>query len=166
MRYWWHRRAGIRRRRTVALLALFAYMTAIVGVPLPASVNKQHASPFPCQHHSCGCQTAEQCWGECCCYSTSQKLAWAREHHVAPPAHLAAAEADEHETPVDDSRLAATSNACCAKHRAGVDRAGSDQDHATCAHHGACHESGDNGSHVTVTWIMAGGAAAWVCCGV
>jgi hypothetical protein len=35
----------------------------------------------------CGCSNAEVCWRNCCCYSQQEKLAWARDHGVTPPAY-------------------------------------------------------------------------------
>ena len=87
-------------RRPVAAVALSAYLITTIGLPLPTFVNKLQGVPFPCQHHACGCSTAEQCWDRCCCYSASEKLAWARKHQVEPPRKLLlaiASEAHEHE---------------------------------------------------------------------
>jgi hypothetical protein len=73
-------------RRLCAGLALLAYLVASIGFPLPAaSFTKALGQPFPCQHHHCGCQNAEQCWSSCCCYSPEEHLAWAEENKVAPP---------------------------------------------------------------------------------
>src|SRR6202041_2332701 len=69
-------------------LALLAYLAASIGFPLPAgSLTKSAGQPFPCQHHHCACQNAEQCWSSCCCYSSEEHVAWAIENKVAPPAH-------------------------------------------------------------------------------
>jgi hypothetical protein len=64
-----------------------AYLLAALDVPLPASVHKDASQPFPCQNHPCGCQTAEQCWRHCCCFTPEQRWAWARAHGVEPPAY-------------------------------------------------------------------------------
>ncbi|HEY7157642.1 MAG TPA: hypothetical protein VH575_27045, partial [Gemmataceae bacterium] len=64
-----------------------AYLLAALDIPLPASVHKDTSQPFPCQNHPCGCQTAEQCWRHCCCFTPEQRWAWAREHGVEPPAY-------------------------------------------------------------------------------
>ena len=72
--------------RTWTGLALAAYLTSAVGMPVPQIVPKRGDQPFPCQHHACGCATAEDCWAGCCCYTQAQKLAWAKEHGVTPPA--------------------------------------------------------------------------------
>jgi hypothetical protein len=72
-------------RRLVAGAALLAYLAVGVGVPLPVPPIKNHTQPFPCQDHPCGCQTAEQCWRHCCCFTPEERLAWARAHGVEPP---------------------------------------------------------------------------------
>jgi hypothetical protein len=61
-------------------VAVVAYCASAVGIaiPLPAASPKVATEPFPCQHHRCGCQTADQCRRQCCCFSAEQKLAWAR----------------------------------------------------------------------------------------
>ncbi len=74
------------RRQAVAGVTLLAYLAASIGVPLPTGVAKDLSRPFPCQHHSCGCLNAEQCWQRCCCFTRDQRLAWAHEHDVIPPA--------------------------------------------------------------------------------
>jgi hypothetical protein len=72
-------------RRFCAAIALFAYVTATIGFPLPARGGKDLSQPFPCQDHPCGCQNAEQCWRHCCCFTPEEKLAWAEAHSVVPP---------------------------------------------------------------------------------
>jgi hypothetical protein len=75
------------RRRLTASLALVAYLAASVGFPLPLLPAKSDGTPFPCQGHVCGCQSAEECWRHCCCYTAAERWAWARQHHVQPPAY-------------------------------------------------------------------------------
>jgi hypothetical protein len=75
------------RQRLCAAGIGFAYLIATLGLPLPTSVHKDASLPFPCQDHPCGCQTAEQCWRNCCCFTPEERWAWARAHHVEPPAY-------------------------------------------------------------------------------
>jgi hypothetical protein len=75
---------GLRRRLTAGL-ALVAYLVAVVGFPVPAFSRKDSGQAFPCQNHLCGCQSAEQCWRHCCCYTAEERWEWARAHHVQPP---------------------------------------------------------------------------------
>ncbi len=61
---------------------------ATLGIPLPQSELKDTSEPYPCMNCGCGCANADMCWRECCCFSTEQKLAWAKENGVRPPAFL------------------------------------------------------------------------------
>jgi hypothetical protein len=63
------------------------YLVAALEIPLPVFVHKISSQPFPCQDHACGCQTAEQCWSHCCCFTVEERWTWAREHNVDPPAY-------------------------------------------------------------------------------
>src|SRR5262249_43664149 len=74
-------------RRICVCVALPGSLAAAIGFPLPHLSSKDHRQPFPCQDHPCGCQTAEQCWRHCCCFSPEERLAWAEAHHVEPPAY-------------------------------------------------------------------------------
>ncbi|MCI0460995.1 MAG: hypothetical protein L0Z62_28950 [Gemmataceae bacterium] len=65
--------------------ALMAYVTAILGFPVPAALEKDHSQRYPCEHHACGCRSAADCWRHCCCLSPAQRWAWARDHQVEPP---------------------------------------------------------------------------------
>jgi hypothetical protein len=76
----------LRYRLSVAGICL-AYLLVALDIPLPASVHKDASEPFPCQNHPCGCQTAEQCWRHCCCFTAEERWAWARAHGVEPPAY-------------------------------------------------------------------------------
>jgi hypothetical protein len=75
------------RRRLPAVLALVAYLAAALGMPLPTPAHRDRSQPFPCQNHACGCQTAEQCWRHCCCFTSEEHWAWARANHVEPPTY-------------------------------------------------------------------------------
>ena len=78
-------------RRAVSLLVLVAVCAAAVPIPIAVIHRpaKDSSQPFPCQHCSCGCKDAEQCWLNCCCYSADQKLAWANANGVTPPWYAA-----------------------------------------------------------------------------
>jgi hypothetical protein len=76
------------RHSLIVGLALVGYLTQAVGIPLPIRANQAFTTPFPCQNHSCGCQSAEQCWQHCCCFSMKEKLAWAKVRHVTPPPYI------------------------------------------------------------------------------
>ncbi len=75
-----------------AMLAL--YGVVVSGVPLPAGAppagssaaaklaGKDRSRPFPCMDKACGCDTAEQCFANCCCHTPSETLAWARARGI------------------------------------------------------------------------------------
>ena len=78
-------------------LCVVAHLAITIGFPVPTvSARTDYSSkPFPCQHHHCGCHSAEQCWRSCCCMSMREKLAWAKEHGVTPPDYVLVAAAEE-----------------------------------------------------------------------
>src|SRR4051812_32903920 len=71
-----------RIRSLVTSCALLGYLTAALGVPLPQVTTKAGGAPFPCQHHACGCSSAEECWRGCCCFTAAQRLAWAIANRI------------------------------------------------------------------------------------
>jgi hypothetical protein len=75
------------RRRLCAGLTLVGYLLATLGLPLPGPAAPKNGERFPCENHSCGCQSAEQCWRSCCCHTAEERWAWARAHNVQPPAY-------------------------------------------------------------------------------
>lgn len=86
---------------------MIAALTACtLGIPLPLQVQKTVTEPFPCMNCPCGCKTAEKCWRDCCCHTHAEKLAWARDNGVTPPAYVLAAV----EVPT-----AAKQPSCCSK---------------------------------------------------
>jgi hypothetical protein len=50
------------RRKLSAGLVLCTYLTAVIGVPIPASMFKENGQNAPC-----GCGSVEQSQGSCCC---------------------------------------------------------------------------------------------------
>jgi hypothetical protein len=74
----------MRYRASVAGMCL-VYLFITLEIPLPAAIHKESDQPFPCQKHLCGCQTAEQCWRHCCCFTAEERWAWARAHDIEPP---------------------------------------------------------------------------------
>jgi hypothetical protein len=88
MRAFTHRRLWIDLRYRLGVLGVcLVYLLAALEIPLPVFVHKISSQPFPCQDHACGCQTAEQCWSSCCCFTPEERWAWAREHNVEPPSY-------------------------------------------------------------------------------
>ena len=74
-----------RFRRTVAFVAMVAYLATAWGFPLPQLAQNVTAVQFPCQGNACGCPTADQCWKSCCCHTARERLDWARVHGVTIP---------------------------------------------------------------------------------
>jgi hypothetical protein len=74
-----------------------AFVLCAVLLPIPISlrssdsVEKDLSQPFPCQNRPCGCRSAEQCWKKCCCFTNSQKVAWAKANGVDLPDYVLAA---------------------------------------------------------------------------
>jgi hypothetical protein len=134
----WHRSSLLARRAVVAA-ALAAYLVSLIGVPVVKRTARHAGAPFPCQDHACGCSSAEQCWKSCCCYSPAQKLAWAQEHGVEPPAALVA------EVALDASLASVgtspTHAGCCDEHdhQAAHHGESCDHEHTTCGA-GHCDE--------------------------
>ncbi|HTU89291.1 MAG TPA: hypothetical protein VMF69_04265, partial [Gemmataceae bacterium] len=83
MRAFTRRRFWIALRYRLGVLGVcLAYLLAALEIPLPIFVHKISSQPFPCQDHPCGCQTAEQCWSHCCCFTPEERWAWAQAHNV------------------------------------------------------------------------------------
>jgi hypothetical protein len=57
-------------------------------------------------NHRCGCQSAQQCWDNCCCLSPAERLAWARAHGVDPPTVASPAPRTDLEDSVNTRRAA------------------------------------------------------------
>lgn len=49
-------------------------------------LGRLSAERYPCEDCGCGCASAMECWTHCCCHSEHQRLVWAIENGVAPPA--------------------------------------------------------------------------------
>ena len=86
MRSFWLRELMNRfGKRLTALMLLVVVVAAHLPIrfssPEPKN-GKDRSTPFPCQDRPCGCRTAEQCKKKCCCFSTEQKLAWAKRNGV------------------------------------------------------------------------------------
>jgi hypothetical protein len=83
--------SGFGLRDALVLLTLVSQLFATFGFPLfPQSRGPKIASSaYPCQNRPCGCLTADQGWqGDCCCFTLEEKLAWAEENGIEPPAHV------------------------------------------------------------------------------
>ena len=99
------------RLRLVSLSVLIGVCASIFPLPIgwQSRTEKDRSVPFPCQNRPCGCKSAEQCWKKCCCFTNSQKLAWAEENRVRAPSYVSAAA--EKERP----RQSCQRGTCCAR---------------------------------------------------
>lgn len=136
------RSRGQRRRALVALLLIVNQLVMASGVPLPAAAatpKKDLSKPFPCMYMPCGCMNADQCWHSCCCFTMREKLAWAEENGVEPPAFVreaAALEAladgqtsanhSEHQSEHRSEHHSGCCCCCCKQHAADACSAASD----------------------------------------
>lgn len=84
-------------RRLTGLAMLLGVCASLIPLPVLtfATGGKDRSRPFPCQDRPCGCRSAEQCWKKCCCFTDSQKVAWAKSQGVKAPAFVIAAAAKE-----------------------------------------------------------------------
>jgi hypothetical protein len=145
------------RRRILSGVALFTYLAAAVGYPLPAaSVGRKDLSQsFPCQGHICGCQSAEECWSGCCCLTPEERWSWARAHGVQPPDYAEKPAANGGWRTVRlrdrDEHLEPACGACCGYDH---DDRGSccSKNHAPATRPSCCAHSGSHGDeHTPVT---------------
>jgi len=84
-------------RRLVGLAVMFGVLSSVLPLPIGIknSVEKDLSQPFPCQNRPCGCRSADQCWKRCCCFTNSQKVAWAKLNRVKLPQFVEVAAARE-----------------------------------------------------------------------
>ena len=94
-----HLRDWATRRRLTACLLLVMSLLMVWPVSMPGTtpdgplnaLGKDTSAPFPCQTRACGCQSAKQCWKKCCCFTDTQKVAWAKANRVSLPTFVVAA---------------------------------------------------------------------------
>lgn len=132
--------SALRQTRFPTLLAVLIVMSLLASnlgiLPSPVLIARltggDLAARFPCEADTCGCFSALECWTQCCCLTPRQRLAWAIQNGVKPPAHavlpagdrgqsekLLATLLSEISTCADDKQ---TTSGCCA-----------DDDAPTCA---------------------------------
>ncbi|WP_430454682.1 hypothetical protein [Rhodopirellula europaea] len=103
-------------RRGVSLTLLLVLGCGMVGLPLTAP-RPEKEGRFPCESCPCGCSSAEYCWDKCCCHTDFEKLQWAAENNVTPPAFLVA-RVDEMlhqiaDAPTQDTASSFVAGGCC-----------------------------------------------------
>lgn len=76
----------LRKRRFISVVLLLVIALCGIIFSVPKTVVKDRSTPFPCMDCACSCSNSTSCWNKCCCMSDAQKLTWAENHHVTPPA--------------------------------------------------------------------------------
>lgn len=80
-----------RLRRPFVWLLIAQQVVAGAGMSLPCPAATRSGERYPCEHCRCGCQSAEQCWTDCCCFTNQQKVEWAQQNGAAVPEFVVAA---------------------------------------------------------------------------
>lgn len=97
------------QRRLISLAVLVSLCAVIFPLPIGWQNRSQKdlSQPFPCQNRPCGCRTADQCWKKCCCFTNSQKVAWAKAQRVQVPEAVVAS------AKLECSRTEQGTGGCC-----------------------------------------------------
>ena len=140
---------GTRRlRRSFVWLLIAQQVVAGAGISLPCpAAAARSAERYPCEHCGCGCQSAEQCWTHCSCFTFEEKVAWARENGVAVPEYALAAAKRQAAGP----RKATYAHHC---HRRGAPQAGGPSHDARTRNDGEQGRDKDRSSR-GVSWLSA-----------
>jgi hypothetical protein len=149
-------------RRWINAVLLIAYTTTAAGVPLPSGPRPQSSQErYPCSTSVCGCDSAERCWRSCCCHTLAERMAWAREHGVQPPAF---AIAEARLAGLDVSRLAHTETGPGSSPRRCCVSKSQDVSHSCCqrsvakesaqATRACCADSADKGTDTSSTAVL------------
>ena len=105
-------------RGLVSLSVLMGVCAMLFPLPIAPlqqdSPEKDSTEPFPCQNRPCGCRSADQCWKKCCCFTNTQKVAWAKANRVAIPDYVLVA-ANSEKCSQDEEQPA--SKTCCSSKR-------------------------------------------------
>lgn len=72
-------------KRLLTFILLGTMVLWGAGITISVPNYKDTSVPFMCQDHACSCRNAGNCWNHCCCFSRSEKLAWAQKNKVQPP---------------------------------------------------------------------------------
>ncbi|PQO31205.1 hypothetical protein C5Y96_12725 [Blastopirellula marina] len=72
-------------KRLLTFILLGTMVLWGAGITISVPNFKDTSVPFMCQDHACSCRNAGNCWNHCCCFSRSEKLAWAQKNKVQPP---------------------------------------------------------------------------------
>ncbi len=129
----------IDNRRTISAIMLVVALGSGLVFSIPQRVVKDRSVPFPCMECNCSCRNAEACWSGCGCLLPAEKLAWAIEKGIEPPAWfsriVAASSGSESDVATNCCSSAQPVRSCCATKasRSDTARAGSkDCDSESC----------------------------------
>lgn len=153
-------RRETRVRHVTIWLATLGYGIVALGLPLPLGdavryrspaaenslAGKDRSRPFPCMDKPCGCETAKQCFSNCCCNTPGEVLAWAKANR-SDPSLIATLAQRVAALSQDDSCCSANRSPCC------VDAG----DQTTAAGEPAC---GTTGGMTDAVMPRVGGGAA------
>ena len=133
---------------------LIAQFVVTVGAPVwqKEPTARQTTERFPCENHHCGCHSSEHCWRECCCKTTAEKLRWAKENGVTPPAYVVAQYARE------------TTHSCCSTHVEDGNEPAKASRSSCCSSHARKADSHAKRTHRKVDWVY--GVQAQKCHGL
>jgi len=121
----------IRNRRMISAILLVVALGSGSVFSIPQRVVKDRSVPFPCMDCNCSCRSAEACWSGCGCLLPAQKLAWAIEKGIEPPAWfsrlVATSSGSESDVATSCCSTAKPIRSCCAtkESRSDAARAGS-----------------------------------------
>lgn len=102
-------------RRLIGVGLIVAICVALIPLPLASVTSRQkdRSEAYPCRDRPCGCQSAQQCWKKCCCFTNKQKVAWARANQVRIPEFVVVAAAREIEIATQPRRGGRSSHSSC-----------------------------------------------------
>jgi hypothetical protein len=90
-----------KRRVLVVVVTMAAFLSTSIGVlPSPRMIERllielrlasaplgfESRERFPCEGCACSCGGAHECWSNCCCHTEQERIQWAIEQGVEPPA--------------------------------------------------------------------------------
>lgn len=146
-----------------AAISCAVLLVSSVGLPIPTIATKDGSKPFPCLKRACGCQTADDCWKKCCCFTDEEKLAWAHENGVTPPDEVVARVAARRNQP---NEVAESSGSCCHAKKSCC-HVEDDEAQSNCCHQKKADQSNDT---TEVKFVVAMEAAkcsgvhlSWIC---
>jgi len=114
-------------RPFITWLAILGYSLVALGLPLPLAGGDGASDPvvrqllaakdrsvrFPCMDKPCGCASARQCFRDCCCTTSAERLAWARRNGLEVELLAALETRISTERPTDPSGACDTPAASC-----------------------------------------------------